>query len=264
MRVATVAVVAGAACLAAAVPSRSAASRENGCVSAAHVRSFHGKVSDTFNGTIGEPDAGQGGTETVALSRQANLQFTWRYIGGAVVKQRDYIAGGPTGGSIGVDDSYDHSGTGSSGSLQGSPRVGGASALIVLYPKVCMYQVEMSFLGEGTVSGNLAPQDTPLTQYSGSAYTPRKPIPASLHLFGSASIDAYSSGCSGHPNDRFNPPDELGCYEFGGGWTADYAILEQCHAPFGGTCGPHDDPEGSATITWNLMPVVAAQKKTGP
>lgn len=261
LQLVTAAVSAAALCLAAAAPGRAASTLARGCSPLlAHVRSFHGKVSDTFDGSASAPDPGQGGNETVQLGRQANLTFALRYIGGAIVNQRAF-AGGPTGGSVGVDDSYDHTGTGAHGTLQGSPRVLAASALLVLRPRVCRYQVEMSFLGNGSFAGDQT--IAPPTQYSGFAYTPLRPIPASLHLAGSASIEAYRQGCSkGSASNRFAPPDVQGCYQFDGGWSNDYAILEQCNAPYGGSCGPQDAPEGTATVTWSLTP--GTTKKKGP
>ena len=226
-----------------------------GCPSLARVASFHGLVNSlSFSGTATGTDPGNGGSQTIGLEREAsNLQLklaakvTGALPGYGVVT---FFTGKSKSGAISAVDTFANTGTGQKGTVNaiGLPKVLSAAALFSA--KLCAYQLEVTYVVKNRFTGDSAVE--PGLSISGSAITPRRPIPASLKLTGAAMIHAYRGGCA-----NSQPPDPHGCFQFGGDWANDFDTLESCGSVVAVNCGPPDQPEGTAQIRWNFSPAFA-------
>jgi hypothetical protein len=228
--------------LALALPSAAGA-----CARPGSVKSFHGHAHMQMAvGASGE-DPGLGGTETVFLERDANLQLNLneKLMGrhGAAI-----FGGKITGGSGSVGDAIENSGSGYEGnaSFGGSlsshhPNFG--SAEVILTRRGCKYQVLLDASMRTTYSGDEALKPGLLASIS--ATSDRESIPHTLQLSDHNSLAVYL-GC---------PASLSACFEFGGTWTTDFATLKLCHSVTAEHCTSDKKPVGSATIGWSLSPI---------
>lgn len=243
----------------------------HGCPSWARVKAFHGSGSMSFAGSATAPEPGSGLTKTVALARDASglhIRLGGRVdpvkptiqAGGKTIKLPTEFLGGASGGKVSVGDTYAYSDSGVTGTLSaGAPLQipGAGAAFLVLYPHGCSYQLTASF-DVATIYSGVPWGDKGGFGASGGAITPKRPIPKSLKLTGSAPLSAYYTGCSDVTDIS---PDEQGCYEFGGGWATDFNTLKTCHSVVAENCGPDDEEEGTAHVSWSLTPKYKKHKK---
>lgn len=225
------------------------------CPGFAHVASYHGVVSASFTATASGSDPGNGGTQTIALDRKAtNLKLT---LGGKIVSRvpayagATFFLGKASGGAVSVGDTFANTGTGFKGSVHGGgPAVPGAAAL-ALFPSTCRYQFGFSFGAHTSFGGDDAIH--PGLSVHGSAYGPSRHIPPSsaLKLAGSVQVGVYETCRVSLP---YEPPPQDGCYVAGGGWTTDFATLFFCNSVVAANCKPEDEQEGTAHISWSLVP----------
>jgi len=230
------------------------------CPSLSRLRAFHGSAgSVSFSDTASGTDPGNGGIETVALNRSAtSLHIA---LGGKLTARNGVtiFAGKTSGGGVSVSDAYTNTGTMLTGteSAGGPPDVaipGAEAAVLVLFPRTCKYQLLISFGVNTTFSGSEAVR--PGAAVTASVYSPQEHIPASLKLSGSATIDAYYTGCRSGPI-----PPEKGCYRFGGGWVTEFETLKLCRSVVAVNCEPGDEPQGMATFSWSLSPTLTLPKR---
>lgn len=238
-----------------AAPSAGRASSSS-CASWAHVKSFNGLVNSlTFSDRAQGASPGVGGTRTIAFDREAsNLQIRLgTQLTGSLpgFGSLTFFNGKTKGGSISAIDTSEFS---NGPSLQGAVNAIGlpqfVSATLILWPKGCEYQLQVQYAVKTRYTGSKASQ--PRSGIWGGAFTPRRPIPASLKLSGVAAIQAYHDGCS-----TARPPDAHGCFEFGGDWANDFDTLKRCHSVTAVNCAPAAHSEGVAYIRWNLAPTFA-------
>jgi hypothetical protein len=240
------ALCASAAALAAAPIAASA------CPSLRSVNSFRGHADLGFSATASGQDPGNGGTETVGLSRSVSsvqIRLTAKkVIGGGVV----VFTGKASGGAVSVSDTFNNTGTMQSGAEDyGGPVTNQlpnfGSAELFLNTRSCKYQFEVGLGAETTFSGDAAVQ--PGATVTGFAYGERRHIPNSLNLSGATTPDVYDNNCPGSPFVTGRA-----CYAFGGGWTTDFDTLKRCHSVVAANCGPSGEPLGTATFSWSLQP----------
>ncbi len=226
-----------------------------GCPSLARVASFNALVNSvSFSGSVTGKAPGAGGTETIGLLRDAsNLRVT---LGGKVAGPLPgfgvvtFFSGKSKTGAVSAKDTFAMSGGGPKGTVNaiGLPKL--LSATVLLSSKLCAYQLMVTYVVKNNFTGDAAIK--PGLSITGSAITPRRPIPASLKLSGVATIHSYLSGCA-----RSTPPDPQGCFQFGGSWALDFDTLERCGSIVAVNCGPPDKPEGTAHIRWSASPTFA-------
>lgn len=261
LRAAVLALVAAALAAAAAAPSHAGArgrgSTATPCPSWSGVKSFHGTASSSFSATATGSVPGAGGTETIGLSRHASglkvdlsvkrVSQIPGYVGITL------FAGKVHGGSVSVADTLTNSGSSSNASAHANGTSLPGAVMVVLWPKTCTYQLGLSFAAHTIFSGDAAldPGDSANAQI----FAPRRHVPASssLKLGGSAQVNAYQTGCS-VVDIPFKLPDVDGCYQFGGGWSNDFATLVSCKSIVAVNCGPADEEMGNATVSWSLKP----------
>lgn len=256
----TVAAAATAATVLFASPvSRAAGSEARhasaGCPSWNRVRSFRGLVNTlSFSGVAKGDEPGLGGSRTIGLDRDAtNLQIKLdAKVSGSLpgFGSLTFFTGKTKVGSISAVDTFGSTGSGMKGTSNaiGVPRF--VTASLVLWPKGCLYQLQVSYDVKASFSGDQAIR--PGADIWGGAYTPRRPIPASLKLGGASLIQAYHDGCAGA-----RPPDVHGCFQFGGDWANDFDTLKRCHSIVAVNCTPARHTEGAAHISWSLTPIFA-------
>jgi hypothetical protein len=249
------------AALLAAAPVASPAARA-GCSVPRNLTGFHGQFSTSFAKSTSGPIPGTQTTKTISLSRSATLQLRAAKIpnqlaGGVPVVFSAHV----TGGTATVRDSAGYNpGDVALGDITDSGRPTGGG-LVGLFSKVCQYQLLVTFFEKTSFSGDAS--ITPSSHVQGTAATPRRTLPSSLKLAGSAGVSAYYSGActTGGQSIPEALPDVQGCYEFGGGWAVDFETLYLCGATSGGTCGPEDEAQGTAQVSWSLTPIYAPKKK---
>lgn len=248
-------------------PSQEATAALAACPSLTGVKAFSGSWSAAFTALASGEDPGENGAITIKLHRDAtNMKINLATkatskplpipVGPKLPGLSGFTAfiGKGSGGSVTVDDTYANSGTSLTGSLSGGAPPTYASVILTLWPRVCQYQLLLSFGGRGVASGDAS---VPGTSVRAAAFTPRRPIPRSLKLSGSVSVKAYGSGCA-NPG---GPPDEAGCYEYAGGWDSDFDMLKRCKSDVAVNCAPDDAPQGAAHLSWNLKPIFGKKKK---
>jgi hypothetical protein len=237
--------VCGSAVLLAAAPTAASA-----CPSFAHLKAFNGTVGEAFfEATASAEDPGNGGIETITISRDATALKTR-----LAPETPDNPFGGAFGGKVKghyfiVGDHFVNSGSGAAGALRAvGPIPGSDSAQLLLYGGACEYQfsedvgVKIEFSGTEAID--------PGERAGEFALSPKLPIPNSLDLSGNAKIPAYPSGC-----EKNGVPSKKGCYDFDGGWETDFGTLQQCGSVTAEECSGEDEPAGTARFRWSLIPV---------
>jgi beta-lactam-binding protein with PASTA domain len=214
----------------------------------AKAEAFQGTASTSFSATASGDDNNLG-TTTVSLSRSADaLRIDLNFVGSSAVGTA--FEGSATGGAVSVKDLYTDSnpdGTTTGAQSASGPTLPQSSALLVTVPGTCDYQLSLSWGIDTTETGQWPnPPDTN-PSVDGNAHTPPRPIPADLNLSGTATVPAYDAG----PNGYGKPYYEIGSDPF----AQEFETLSECHAVIASNCGPNDQPEGAATISWNLSPL---------
>jgi hypothetical protein len=243
--------------LALATPAGAAA-----CPQWSKVKAFRGTANTVFSGTATGSD-NNGGTVTVELNRSGSVNVD---LAGRIPKSGSSATeflGGTGGGTLLVHDTYSDVGGGqttSGGQMGDGPGATAALsnlAFMTLNPSSCTYQLHISFAVVTTSTGDWPTPPDPGA--GGFAVMPARRIPSNLKLVGTAEVPAYYDGCSGS-----QPPG--GCYEFGGfeggyAWAEEFDMLKNCGSVVAASCGPSDQQEGTATVSWS-MSANPAPKKT--
>jgi hypothetical protein len=216
------------------------------CPSLANVKSFHGTASATFDQTATSSD----GTASITLDRVATgIQFpslTPQVLGGVL-----RFTGGPRGGSISVNDSYDNRNVGIIGAQTASgptlPYPQAGKAVLAQTPGTCDYEVVFSFAIATTSTGEwpYGPgQLDPDLGVTGTAASPAVSIPSDLKLSGTATVPWEGQPGTGQGLYQASglPPHNPGA------WVQ----------TFDGLLNLSGETPGMATISWNFLPT------TGP
>ncbi len=206
----------------------------------AGVSSYSGTASASYvSGAQTSPPSPSGFQETTSLSHTA----TGLKLSNLKRKASDFSAEGqPTGGNVGIDDSYSDTLGGMSHQSASGPtaRPANGAQILIDVPK-CTYQLLFSFkIATATVANEPGVPDDPGVE--DDVTTPTLPIPASLDLHGSASIPASGGGADG---------GDHGLYDLSANptWPLDLEIADGGNSPV------------QATTSWSLKPAKA--KKHG-
>ena len=218
------------------------------CPSLAKAEAFQGTASTSFSATASGDDNNLG-TTTVSLSRSADaLRIDLSIVGSSAVGT--VFEGAATGGAVNVNDHYTDSnpdGTTTGAQSASGPTDPNSSAQLVTVAGTCDYQL---FLGWGIHTTEMGqwpnPPDTN-PSVDGNAQTPPTPIPVDMNISGTATVPAYG----GAPANMGKPFYEIGSDAF----AQEFETLSECHSVVTSSCGPNDQPEGTATISWNLSPL---------
>lgn len=231
------------------------------CPKWSKIKGFRGDADTSFDGTVSGSD-NNGGTVTVGLDRAGSVKID---LAGRIPKSGNTFTeflGGTGGGILRVDDTY-------TDIIDGAVQAAGKQtadgpgvthnlsdlAFLVLNPTTCTYQLHIAFAVLTTSTGDWP--TTPDPGAGGFAITPRRPIPASLKLVGSADVPAFYENCSGS-----NPVG--GCYEFAGldggyQWAQEFDMLKTCGSVVASSCGP-EGQEGTAHYEWSIKPSTSKTK----
>lgn len=254
---------ASAAVVAQPASSQSVGAGAKPCARLSSLRTLAGSASVSYNrtatGTV--PASGPTARETIRLSRSASLGLNFRSNQSRVIPgvgPVTVLAGTANPRSISVGD---HFATTNAPIVDGKASASGSApnkgiALLLLLPGTCRYRLVVSFSRIVMYSGT-APKAGGIV--SGSAITPWRAIPGRLPmtLSGSANVEAYSGGCTVGKLLNLDPVTVFGCYEYGGGWAADFTGLARCHSVVTTSCAPADKPIGHAEVVWHLSSLTA-------
>jgi len=206
------------------------------CPSFSNVSAFHGTASTSFSGSASS------GTATWSLARTATgLELDLPKSASSSVAT--IFGAHATGGAISVDDHYTSGGESATQTASGPTESEVSTTQLVLFPGSCSYQLQVSWYIHTTVTSSFQPPPSS-DRATGSAYMPIKPIPASLNLSGSATVPAYYGNCPRNPN---------GCYVYGASPSYFDQGFDDAKSCSGSSC-TSGQPEGTATISWNLSP----------
>lgn len=236
--------------------SAAAPGAANACVNAATAKSFQGQAHMytviSATGTV----PGAGGTETVTLDREAlnlHLNLSHKALGkGGTV----FFGGKMTGGAVTVKDSLEGS-DGSEqqltyhGPLGAIPDFG--SAELAFSRSKCKYDLALTYGVNTTLHSEGELETDP--EASTDMESGPEPLPRSLHLAHSGSINAYLTCADGED------PFPEACVNFAGTWTNDYGTLFLCGSIVAVNCKEDTEPVGTSSVGWNLKPTLEKKKK---
>lgn len=247
------------ACASLALTAAIAPAAASACSSLANVKSFSGHAGLRFNATASGEDPGNGGTETIALSRQASsveIHLTHRKLSGGYA----LFTGKVSGGTVTVDDTFVDTGSTLSGKetysgpLTNKPPNYG-TAFLALDQSTCSYQLTLGYGVATNFQGD--EQINPGTSAGASAYSEMEAIPKDFHLIGGAGPDADINTC---PDPRTT---KMSCYDFGGGFAVDFGTLFECHSVVASSCESGGQIPGSTSFIWVLLPTYKHGKHKG-
>jgi hypothetical protein len=246
---ALVVAIAVAAC-SAAVPSAASA-----CVNAATAKSFQGQAHMIMVLSATGTAPGGGGFETATLDRKAldlHLKLTNKRLGkGGTV----FFAGKIAGGAVDVKDMLESSdGTEQQltfhGGLGALPDFGAAE--LAFSRSKCKYDLSITYGVNTTLKSEGELETDP--EASADMESGPKPLPRSLQLAHSGSIDAYLSCVAGEA------PLPQACFSFAGTWTTNFATLALCGSVVAENCKDDSLPVGTASVGWSLKPTLEKKK----
>jgi hypothetical protein len=245
-------------CLSAMALSVAQAGAAN-CPSLRRVKTFHGQASASFAvGASGE-DPSSGGTETIGLGRAAQKVTInlFHKIRGKLPSGRPFFIynGHASGGTVGVADSFENTGTDVAGdaTYSGPLRKDDAGALVLFDRKACKYKFDMFFEVDPVFEGD---EELKPGTVGGWTHSEAVAIPDNLSLHGSEALKI-------HPDCVSDPlaakPACAGVYNF---WTIDVIELTECGSLDLTNCTLTEDPEiGTASLSWHLKPTFYKKKK---
>ena len=224
------------------------------CVSLSSVKSFGGSAGEvSYNESATGTVPSINGTLTIDMNLNAtNLKIALGHKVRSRIPWFGMFTGKATGGNFLVNDSEAYQpGDSGSDSAGGPPnlKLPGMELTAVLFDlKHCKYAFEVSAGEYVNYSGpaGAAPPDGYVTFF---ATSPKRKIPSSLKLKGSASLPMIPGGCNGGSD-----LDVSACYSLDGDWANDFKMLRLCGSVSAGICQPDTTPQGLADISWNLKP----------
>jgi beta-lactam-binding protein with PASTA domain len=215
------------------------------CTSFDKAEAFQGTSGTSFRATISRSDT-SGDTTTVSLDRSASdLRVDLNVKGSSSVST--FFNGRLTGGAVSVNDHYTYATSSEtiigSQSASGPTDAEGSGAQLIRVPGTCNYVLWLEWATYTTETGQWPDPPDSNPSVFGVAHTPPRPIPADLNLSGTATVTAHYDAPHG-----YLPWYEIGSDSYG----QQFDELYRCYPS---SCGPSDEPEGTATITWNLSPL---------